>query len=136
MGSPPPGWYRLAKSPDFDGLWDGREWVAGASRPHVAAPAVVSKPFRVRYEQRLPNGTVQQTVFPNEFACEAEALATVTNAVKTTFGGTLPTGHSFEIIRMDGNGNEESYGKWLGKRFARIGVVAVAATVFSFLIGN
>jgi hypothetical protein len=92
--------------------------------------------FKIRYVEQGSGGTSRTTEFPSDFPSKEVAEYICQQVVTEHLDGKLPTGHYFEIYSVSPDGVEESYGKWLGKRFARIGVAAAVGTALGFLLGG
>ena len=92
--------------------------------------------FKIRYVEQGSEGVSRTTEFPNDFPSKEVAEYICQQVVTEHLNGKLPMGHYFEIYSVSPDGVEESYGKWLGKRFARIGVAAVVGTAIGFLLGG
>lgn len=99
----------------------------------MASPQVV---FKIRFVEQGAGGVSRTTDFPNDFPSKEVAEYVCQQVVNEHFDGKVPTGHYFEIYSVSPDGVEESYGKWLGKRFARIGVAATVGAALGFLLGG
>lgn len=92
--------------------------------------------FRIRFVEQGAGGVSRTTDFPNDFPSKEVAEYVCQQVVAEHFNGKVPAGHYFEIYSVSPDGVEESYSKWLGKRFARVGVAAAVGTAFGFLLGG
>ena len=124
----PPGWYSQTGDPRTKRWWNGSAW----EDKWQHAPGM----FRIRYIETASDGSTRTTDLAQAYASQQEAEATIQHAVNQAFGGKVPQGSYFEIYSINAQGKEESYGKWLGKRFARIGVAAAVGTALGFLLGG
>lgn len=128
MNGLPPGWYTHTDFPNRKRWWNGRGWEDKWQDP----PGV----FRVRYIESSTDGSTRTTDLAQAFSTQQDAEGFIHAAVNQAFGGRVPQGNYFEIYSINSQGKEESYGKWLGKRFARIGVAAAVGTAIGFLLGG
>lgn len=128
MSHLPPGWYSQVDNPNAKRWWNGNSWEDKWQYP----PGL----FRIRYIEKSNNGSTRTTDLSQAFTSPQEAEVFIQAAVNHAFGGKVPQGNYFEIYSIDPQGKEESYGKWLGKRFARIGVAAAVGTAIGFLLGG
>lgn len=124
----PPGWYTHQDTPKSKRWWNGNAWEDKWQHPAGA--------FRIRFIETAPDGSTRTTDLAQAYSSQQEAEAVIQYAVNEAFGGRVPKGSYFEIYSINAQGNEESYGKWLGKRFARIGVAAAVGTAIGFLLGG
>lgn len=131
MALPPAGWFPDSDHPGLERWWDGARWSENWRKG-----AQVTGGFKVRYKENLPNKPVRTVESAQAFETLPEAQAAVDHIIRENFDGKLPSGYSLEIFRLTPAGTEESYGKWLGKRFARIGVAAAIGTAIGFMIGQ
>jgi hypothetical protein len=92
--------------------------------------------FKVRFVEQGVAGVSRTTDFPNTFPSKEVAEYVCQQIVEKHMGGTVPAGDYFEIYSVSPDGVEQSYGKWLGKRFAKIGVAAAVGTALGFLLGG
>lgn len=92
--------------------------------------------FKIRFVEQGAGGSSRTTELPNDFPSKEVAEYVCQQLLEEHLGGRLPAGQYFEIYSVSPDGVEESYGKWLGKRFARIGVAAAVGTALGFLLGS
>lgn len=123
-----PGWYSQTGTPGTKRWWNGTAWEDKWQHD--------TDVFRIRYIELAPDGSRRITELAQTFTTAAEAEAFINAVVQQAFEGRIPRGNEFEIYRLDREGKEESYGKWLGKRFARIGVAAAVGTAIGLLLGG
>jgi hypothetical protein len=92
--------------------------------------------FRIRFVEQGQGGVSRTTNVPNDFPSQEVAEYMVQQAINEHFDGRVPSGTFFEIYSVTPDGVEQSYGQWLGKRAARVGVVAAVGAALGFLLGQ
>ena len=92
--------------------------------------------FRVRFVEQGQGGVKRTTDLPNDYPSQEVAEYMVQQVVNEHLSGKVPSGSYFEIYSVSPDGVEQSYGQWLGKRAARVGVVAVVGAAIGFLLGQ
>ena len=92
--------------------------------------------YRVRFIEQGQAGVKRTTDLPNDYPSKEVAEYMVQQVVNDHLGGQVPPGTYFEIYSVSPDGVEQSYGQWLGKRAARVGVVAAVGAAIGFLLGG
>jgi len=92
--------------------------------------------FRIRLVEQGQGGVSRTTNLPNDFPSKEVAEYMVQQVVQEHLNGRVPAGTYFEIYSVAPDGVEQSYGQWVGKRAARVGVVAAVGAAIGFLLGG
>jgi hypothetical protein len=124
----PPGWYAHTDYPNRRRWWNGSEWEDKWQE--------IGGEFRVRFIENGVDGSSRTTDLAQTFVSQQTAEAFIQDLVNRALDGKVPDGCYFEVFSINAQGVEESYGKWLGKRFARIGVAAAIGTALGLLLGG
>lgn len=95
-----------------------------------------SQVFKIRLVEVGAAGMTRKTEIPNEFPNKEVAEYVCQKIVDEHMNGSVPSGVYFEIYSVSPDGTEESYGQWLGKKVARIGIAAAVGTALGFLLGG
>ena len=92
--------------------------------------------FRIRFVEQGQGGVSRTTNLPNDFPSKEVADYMVQQVVEEHLNGQVPAGSYFEIYSVAPDGVEQSYGQWLGKRAAKVGVIAAVGAAIGLLLGG
>jgi hypothetical protein len=98
----------------------------------MAAPSKLV--FRIRFVELGVDGTKRIIEFPHDFPSKDIADGMVEAIVKEQFKGQVPLGFYFEVYSLSPDGVEQSYGQWLGRRAAKIGVIGAIGAAVGWLL--
>lgn len=136
MDSPTPGYYLEDDQQIMLRWWDGGRWIDRYWDPMVDHSGFTE--FRACFVGLTPDRSVENALFGLSFPSDGAARSVVMYVILPALSRAGFREPRWEVLQFvnDQPVDPHAYRKWLGRKFARIGVASVVGITLGLLLGG